>query len=900
MTLPTGPGVTFLFTDIEGSTRLEQAVGSAAWTALVAEHDRRLRRAIEDHGGVVVKTEGDAFFAAFADPADAIAAIVDGQRAIAEAGWRPDGVEIRVRAGLHRGEGVLREAAAGQAEDYVGIDVNYAARIAAAANGGQVLLSDALTTALAAGLPGSAGSGVGLVDEGLRIVKDFDEPARLHRLVIAGAADDSRPLRTIEAPSNLPHEATALIGREDEIAALAAVLQEARILTLAGPGGSGKTRLAIGLAEFVRSRFAHGVWFVDLAAVADPALLEPTIAATIGLRETPGQASDELVRTHLRDREALLLLDNLEQLLPEAATRVATLIRSCPRVRVLVTSRELLRISGERGHAVPPLDVDAGVRLFEDRARAQRPDLAITPETSIAIRAIAERLGGLPLAIELAAARTRLLSPSAILDRLGRSLDLAGGTRDMPERQRTLRGAIDWSHELLSDDERTLFRRVAVFAGGWTADDAAAVVDGAAPAALAAGGDGGASGASSPLELDLLSGLESLADKSLVRVEPGSSEQDVDAWFSEHPLLREYGQERLDASGERADREARHAAAFADLVELVGGSNLSAQTERLLRRFDREQHNIRAALDWSLRTGNIAIGLRIASATWRWSSQRGRLREARAVLSQLLDAPAPDLDPRIRIAGLSADGGLAYWMNDFESARARYEERLGLAESIGEAKLEADANYDIGFIFMVAQQRERLLEHEQKALDLYEAIGDEDGLLKARQALVLAVFLGGDYRRALELEDANLELFRRRGSDFQVADSITFHSAAEFRLGNVAESWRWMCEGLRFFVANDSASGLARSLGMAAIIQVGLGDPEFGARITGAVYEVVRDKAVMVAPVHVLHLPDPRETAAERLGAERAAELMAEGARTPVATIVEEVLAAPAPGRVPA
>ncbi|MEZ0239414.1 MAG: adenylate/guanylate cyclase domain-containing protein [Chloroflexota bacterium] len=881
MSLPTGPRVTFLFTDIEGSTRLERSLGSAPWSSVVADHDRRVRRAIEGHRGVVVKTEGDAFFAAFAEPADALAAIIEAQRAIAAGGWGTE-VDVRVRAGLHLGEGTLRErdpAHRGD-EDYVGIDVNYAARIAAAANGGQVLVSDALARSVA-GDAGEAGSanGASLVDEGLRIVKDFEEPTRLHRLVVPGAADDRRPLRTLEAPSNLPHETTPLIGREAEVEAISAALLETRVVTLSGPGGSGKTRLAIAVAEFVRSRFAHGVWFIDFAAISDPALIESTIAATIGLRESAGQAFDDLVRMHLRDREALLLLDNLEQLLPDAATRVATLVRFCPAVRVLVTSRELLRISGERGYVVPPLDVEAGVRLFEDRARALRPDFATTPETASVIRAIAERLGGLPLAIELAAARTRLMQPAAILERLGRSLDLAGSARDVPERQRTLRAAIDWSHELLNDDERTLFRRVAVFAGGWTTDDAQAVVDG-----------------SGPLEFDLVAGLESLADKSLVRVEPGAVPEDVDAWFSEHPLLREYGQERLEASGERPTREARHAAVCAELAEAEGGAFLPALNERALRRFDREQHNFRAAIDWSIRTGDVEVGLRIASATWRWYIQRGRLREGRGQLGQLLDNDASRRDPRLRIAGLTADGGLAYWMNDFDGARARYEERLALAESIGDPRLEADANYDIGFIFLVAQEGERLRAYEQKALDLYEALGDEDGIVRARQAVGLSVFLGGDYRRALELEDANLEVFRRRGSHFQVADSVTFHAGVHFRLREPAEAWAWMTEGLRFFVANDSASGLARSLGMAAIIQLGFGDPEFGARITGATYEIVREKGVMVAPVHVLHLPDPRETAAEKLGAERAAELMAEGAGTPLSEIVAAVLAAPTPG----
>ncbi|HEX8026040.1 MAG TPA: adenylate/guanylate cyclase domain-containing protein, partial [Candidatus Limnocylindrales bacterium] len=453
MSLPTGPAVTFLFTDIEGSTRLERQVGSATWAEIVADHDRRFRAAIEGAGGVVVKTEGDAIFAAFADPGTALAGVVRGQQALAAAPFAAD-TPIRVRAGLHLGVGRLRtDLAAGAPEDYVGIDVNYAARISAAGNGGQIVLSDALVQAVG-GAGATPPGGETLVDEGLRRVKDFDEPARLYRLVVPGAADDDRPLRTLDAPSNLPQESTTLVGREAEIERLATELRTGRIVTLTGPGGSGKTRLAIGVAEVVRGSFPHGTWFVDLADVRQVDLFEPTIAITIGIRESSERSLADALRGFLRDRQVLLVLDNLEQLLPPAAETTAGLIRSAPGLRILATSRELLRIGGERGHVVPPLDIAAGAALFEDRARTHRPDLAIDDATRATILEICRRLDGLPLAIELAAARIRVLSPAAILDRLGKSLDLAGGARDLPERQRTLRGAINWSHELLSEPER--------------------------------------------------------------------------------------------------------------------------------------------------------------------------------------------------------------------------------------------------------------------------------------------------------------------------------------------------------------------------------------------------------------------------------------------------------------
>jgi predicted ATPase/class 3 adenylate cyclase len=875
MGLPTGPTVTFLFTDIEGSTRHERALGSAAWATVVGRHDRLLRDAIEGAGGIVVKTEGDAFFAAFATPIAAASAAVDAQRAMAAEPW-PDGAALRIRMGLHLGEGRLREGRApGEAEDYVGIDVNYAARIAAVGNGGQVVVSDALVVALPDGLATiHSADGLELVDEGLRAVKDFEEPARLHRLVVPGAADDTRPLRTIDVPTNLPGDVTTLVGRDAEIAALQAALAESRIVTLTGPGGSGKTRLALGVARSITDRFAHGVWFVDLAALREAELLESAIAATLGIGESPERSVTEILRAHLRDRSALLVLDNLEQLMPAGADIVSALARSAPQIRLLVTSRELLRIAGEWGYPVPPLELDAGIALFMDRARTHRPDLVMGTDATAAVRAICERLGGLPLAIELAAARLRTLSPSQINERLGRSLDLAGGTRDVPERQRTLRGAIAWSHDLLPEAERHLFRRLAVFVGGWTLETATPVAD-----------------PDSDLGIDLPDGLESLADKSLVRVEPTdlttSGEDEVR--FGLHPLLREYALERLDESGERAEAEAHHAAVMTELAERFGAGLLTAAGEMSMRHLDHEEHNLRAAVEWTLAGQEPDMGLRLMGSTWRWYQQRGRLREGRAVLTDLLARPPGD--PRVRIVGLAAEGGLAYWMDDIAGARQAYEERLALAESLGDAVLIADGHYDLGFVFMVLKDAEALRHHEQLALEGYVGAGREGDAIRARQAFVLALVLAGDYAAALEQQEAAIARFRQRDSHTEIADSRTLLSAILFRLGRPRDAWREMSEALRFFAAGSLASGTARAMVMAAILDIVHGDPERGARIAGVTYELSRAHNVMLAPVTVLHLPDPRGLAIERLGAERADALLATGAAAVLDEVVDEVLA---------
>ena len=881
MPLPTGPAVTFLFTDIEGSTRLERAVGSAAWATLVARHDALVRAAIEANGGVVVKTEGDAFFAAFDRPDNAVEAAAAAQRSLATADW-PAGAAPRVRMGLHLGEGMLRHGqAAGDPGDYVGIDVNYAARIAAAGNGGQIVLSQALVEALDSQHDAGARDaiGVAIVDAGLRAVKDFEEPWRLHRLVVPGAADDDRPLRTLDPPSNLPGDVTELVGREAEIGTLRDILESTRILTLTGPGGSGKTRLALGVAQSVRDRFPHGTWFVDLAAVRDPGFVESAMASALGVREAQDQTIGTTLREHLRDREALLLLDNLEQLLPDGADTVATLARGAPAVRLLVTSRELLRISGERGHQVPPLDPDAGVALFVARATALRPDLDLGDDARAVIRQICERLSGLPLAIELAAARVRLLSPALILERLTSSLDLAGGSRDVPERQRTLRGAIAWSHELLTEPERRLFRRLGVFAGGWTAELALPVVD--------PDGD---------LGIDVLEGLESLADKSLVRIEAADAATNAtgEPRFDLHPLLREYALERLEVAGERAPAERRHAEAIAAFAEHAGPKIIGPEGQRLMRRLDREQHNLRATAEWAIRTGDLATGVRAVAPIWRWFQQRGLIREGRDLLDRLLVTPPSDI--RLHIAGLSAVGSLAYWADDAPAASAAYEQRLALADETGDAVLRADAHYDLGFMSMVGSDPAGLLAHESKALELYTEADARVEIPKARQALVLGVFLSGDFEGALELAGQNLAEFRAAGAEYQVADSMTFHAGVYFRSGDAATAWGFVRDGLRWFAENENQSGIARALGMAAIVLLSAGDAELGARATGATYRVVREKGVMLAPVTVLHLSDPRDLAVERLGEARAKELMREGENTPVDQVIEQVLAAPGPG----
>ena len=464
-----------------------------------------------------------------------------------------------------------------------------------------------------------------------------------------------------------------------------------RILTLTGPGGSGKTRLALGVAQPVRDRFPHGTWFVDLAAVRDTSMLEPAIASTLGLRDSAERSMTDALRAHLRERAALLVLDNLEQLLPPGADVVASIARGAPEVRFLITSRELLRIGGERGYPVPPLGTDAGVALFEARATALRPDLALGEDGRAIVRQICERLFGLPLAIELAAARVRLLSPALILERLTSSLDLAGGSRDLPERQRTLRGAMAWSHDLLAEPERRLFRRLGVFAGGWTAELAAQVAD--------PDGD---------LGVDILEGLESLADKSLVRIEaaaarrraPGPLTSRASTCTRCSASTRSSGwtspaSERSSSARTPRPSRARRATG-ARILGPAGGRHpparpRAAQRPRGARLGGRPRRD--SATGRSAPARRSGAGSSSAAASGR-AEPRSHGRSP---------TPPDDLAPPIR--ALAAEGGLAYWADDFEAARRAYRQRLDLAEESGDPRLRADAHYDLGFMSMVFQDR---------------------------------------------------------------------------------------------------------------------------------------------------------------------------------------------------
>ncbi|MGH2378333.1 MAG: adenylate/guanylate cyclase domain-containing protein [Candidatus Limnocylindria bacterium] len=592
--LPSGT-VTFVFTDIEGSTKLAHGLGTERWGEVLAQHASAIRAAYRAHRGVEVRTEGDSFFLAFEAARHAVGFAAEAQRALAATRWKHD-APVRVRMGMHTGEGA-RPGTVADASDYVGYEVHLAARVAAAPRGGQVVISAATAQLTGDQLP----PGVALRDLGEHQLKDITQPIRLYQLVVDGLPSDFPALRTLSAvANNLPVQLTSFVGRQSELETARGLLERTRLVTLVGPGGTGKTRLAIEVGSSVLGRSPDGVWFVDLSPLSARDQAVRAIASAVGLMETrpalgaapapPAEQPLEALTRSLADRELLLILDNCEHLVEACASIAHTLLTAGPRLRVLATSREPLNISGETVLRLPPLTVPAAranggaaeseaVKLFAERASRVRPGFALTEENLPAVAQITRRLDGLPLAIELAAARVKVLTPQEIAGRLDDAFKLLGsGSRGGTQRHQTLRATIDWSYELLEERERVLFRRLAVFVGGF--DHAAAE--------FVAAGDG--------LDaFEVLDALEVLVDRSLVLAEYAGA----GSRFGMLQTMAQYAQEKLAEAGKTASVRGRHLSWCLDLAEKAEHGLEGSEQLEWLERLDRDRENIRAALEWA-------------------------------------------------------------------------------------------------------------------------------------------------------------------------------------------------------------------------------------------------------------------------------------------------------------
>jgi predicted ATPase/class 3 adenylate cyclase len=695
--LPSGT-VTFLFTDIEGSTKLLHELGAEAYAGALKEHRRILRGAFGRHGGVEVDTEGDAFFVAFPHPAEAVRAAVEAQKGLAKG-------SIRVRMGLHTGTPHLAE------EGYVGADVHKGARIAASAHGGQVVLSRETRMLL--------DDTFDLTDLGEHRVKDFDQPVWIFQL----GDEQFPPLKTI-SNTNLPRPASTFIGREREVAEVAGLLRDGtRLLTLTGPGGSGKTRLSIEAASDLVPGFRNGVFWVGLASLLDPTLVSDSIAQTLG-------AKDGLAE-HIGERQTLLVLDNFEQVV-EAAPEVSSLLEACPNLKVLVTSREVLRVRGEVEYSVPPLSDPEAVELFSARAGLGSDEI---------VAELCRRLDNLPLAIELAAARSSVLSPAQILERLSKRLDLLKGGRDAEARQQTLRATIEWSYDLLTEDERRLFARLSVFRGGCTLDAAEAVAD---------------------ADLDV---LQSLVDKSLLR---HTGER---FWMLE--TIREFASERLEAWGRAEELRGRHAERFLALAEEVHphrGRAAEAASKERLDQLEADHDNLRAALDWFGEIGDGEREQRLAGSLLRFWQVRGHYIEARRRLEHAI---AADQRPtEARAWALFGAGVVEANSGDDDAGTRFFEEARAFFERVGDAFGIARVRQNLATIAMDRRDFERGRTMFEENVRTFEELGDEHWVLYNTRMLAWANFELGNIDRARELHGDIIRRARAIGAAHIEASSL--------------------------------------------------------------------------------------------------------------------------------
>jgi predicted ATPase/class 3 adenylate cyclase len=708
--LPTGT-VTLVFTDIEGSTRLLEELGDR-YQDVFAEHQRALRAAFESRAGFEVSTHGDAFFYAFERATDAVAAAAEGQQALA-------GGRVRVRMGIHTGEPTAA------ADDYLGPDVNRAARIMSAAHGGQVLLSQATRELL--------DSSFELRDLGEHLLKDLPAPIRLFQLGTAKFP----PLRSL-SQARIPVALDPIVGRKREVAEVVRLLARdgARLVTLTGPGGIGKTRLALAASAELVESFRDGATFVELASIRQEELVLPAVAEALGVQED--------VAAHLSDREQLLLLDNLEQVIG-AAPEIARVLTHCPGVRVLATSRESLRVAGERELPLRTLAEAPAVELFRQRALAIRPDFDAPYEQ---IAELCARLDSLPLAIELAAARVRVLSLPELLGRLDQRLSvLAGGRRDLPERQRALRTTIQWSYDLCTEDERSVFRRLSVFAGG---------------AALQAVEDVCAG------DLDL---VESLVDKSLVR-------RDGER-FTMLETIREYAGERLAESGEADELRRRHALYFLDVAERVEMEQLDAGPTGWRERLRPEWDNFRAAFAWALETGESELGLRLAGAvSFAWLD-RNLLAEGNRLFEALLPA-ASEADELVRAKALSAWAMIASVQSDWVRTQALGEEALAIFRRTGDRLGAAWALMNLAVVPLEFDRAEEARAMLDDADALLHTEGSEGGLRRLGHLYAQLAAVTGDTERARKELRESAELSLAAGETFSAA--TTLHSLGDVEL----------------------------------------------------------------------------------------------------------------------
>jgi predicted ATPase/class 3 adenylate cyclase len=821
--------VTFLFTDIEGSTRLWER-DRPAMAMAVDRHLTLLRTAIETHDGVLFKVIGDAVQAAFPAALSAVMAAVAAQEALGAERWpEPIGV-LRVRMALHAGE------AQPQHWDYLAPTLNRLARLLAAGHGGQILVTQVVHALL-----GETGRSVSVTlrDLGEHRLRDLVKPERVWQVVAPGLPADFPPLVTLSSPhTNLVPQPTALIGRAREVAEVRALLggDQTRLVTLTGPGGTGKTRLALQIAGDLLETTPDGVYVVDLSSVTDAALMPPVIAAVLGLREEGSRDLRETLLAYLTPKALLLVLDNLEQIRPAegVARLIADLLAACPTLRVLATSRAPLKVRAEREYPVlplpspdtaclPPLGQVAenpAVQLFVERAQAVRPAFALTADNAPVIAEICERLDGLPLAIELAAARIRVLAPNELARRLGNQLDLlAGRVADRPDRQQTLRAAIAWSYDLLASEEQALFRRVSVFAGGCTLETAEAI---------AATRD--------PLALDVLDGMTMLVEQSLVRVDDTPD----GARYGMLETLRAYGQEQLQKTGEDERVRSSHATIVLACVKTGTDGLRGPDPAHWSTVLVAEHDNLRAALRWTRDAGHPETALALASTAWSFWETRGYLTEGRMWLDQVLAASSADATPE-RAEALMGAGVLARLQGDLTAAAALTEESLGFWRQLGDRAGEGRALRWFGVVADARGDEARAMELFQQSLAIAREADDAVGIAAALNSLGVVLWNTGQVAAAQARLEESLALERRTGQRARLPIPLNNLALLAIEAGELAQARVYLEESLAIDQELGRQSGVADTLLNLGAIAFEEGNVAQAAQLNGEGLQIHRE-----------------------------------------------------------
>ena len=778
--------VTFLFTDIEGSSRLWEEEPERMRLAL-AGHDALGRAAIEGNHGRVVKTTGDGFYAVFDDALDAVAAALALQSSLCDTS-ATGGLALNVRCGLHLGNVERRD------NDFFGTAVNRGARVMSAAHGGQVLLSRVVVETLADRLP----DGFALRDLGTARLRDLARPEHVYQLLHPSLREDFPALRALEGiPNNLPQLVTSFIGRELELAQVTNLLENVRLLTLVGMGGLGKTRLSLQVAADIMDDFPGGVWFVELAPLADARLVAQTVASVLGVREEAGHPALDTVVKHVKDRRLLLILDNCEHLLVACAELASRLLQSGPHVKILASSREPLHVAGETSYPVPSLAfpdltqpiklerlaVFESLRLFVERATAAQPAFQLTQRNASAISTICRGLDGIPLAIELAAVLVRALSVDQIAARLGdRFKLLTRGDQTSLRRQQTLRALMDWSYDLLAERERALFRRLAVFAGGWTLDAAEAV-----------GAEGDVTGS------DILDLLVRLVEKSLVQVEAEGER------YRLLETVRQYALLRLDESGEAAGARARHLAFYLSFAKQAAKKLQTPEQGTGLRQLDLERENLLAAHAWcDHATDGPQLGLELARQMLSYWFPRGLLELGYRITIEAVERPGAQERHLGRGRALLSAGNLSYWTGRYQQAEAYGEESLAIGRELGNGKAIAAALTLLGNLSLrrgdLVMARERL----QESLDKAREVGDVYRVAFALNALAEMHRAGGDPQSAQPLYEQALALQREQGNRHSCAIILVNLALVAIARGSTEHARELLLEALT--IANDVGS----------------------------------------------------------------------------------------------